>query len=108
MQSEIGDFRSGAKKSLDDSYGCGNGLTILALLSSVHDRIGIENGPVDGIATFLVWLANIPAGSGCAGITDWLRRSDRVPLLKDKPLGLLRSLLAGEQRAQVNFLLPLN
>ena len=39
-------------------------------------------------------LASIPAISGCAGITDRLRRPDRVSLVKGIPLRLLRSVLA--------------
>ena len=40
-------------------------------------------------------LARIPATiSGCAGITDRLRRSDRVSLVKGIPLRLLCSVLA--------------
>ena len=40
-------------------------------------------------------LASISAKSGCAGITDRLRRSHRVPLVKGIPLGLLHTILVG-------------
>ena len=59
--------------------------------------IEIENGPHrTELQLFWFDLASILAISGCVGITDRLRRSDRVPLVKGIPLRLLRfSVLAG-------------
>lgn len=39
-------------------------------------------------------LVSIPALSSCAGITDRLRRSDLIPLIKRTSRGLLRSVFA--------------
>ena len=53
-------------------------------------------------------VASILAISGCTVITDSLKRSDRLPLVKGTPLRVLHSDLAGEQRAPANFRVPLN
>lgn len=55
----------------------------------------LENGPVDGIAALSVLFASIPTISGCTGITERLRQSERVPLVTATPLRLLRFVLAG-------------